>query len=86
MEKSSLELANYLELSTSIICVMLCRAEFNKYKHGTKYKINVGFIDDAYNFLELKKLAKVNTREKFQKAQKKLYQWKRRLIAQNAVF
>lgn len=86
MEKSSIEISRFLELSTSVIIPMLCRPEFDKYKYGTKYKINLDFVNEIDKYLEMKKIAREYTRKKFQKAQKKLYQWKRRLAAQKAVF
>lgn len=77
MFKTATEIAEHTGLSFAQINLILCRAEFNKYKHGRKYHITLDFISEMHKYFQFKKVAKEKTEEKYRLAQAKLMQWKR---------
>ena len=83
MEKSSVEISKFLELSFTTVNTLLCRAELNKFKDGRKYKINIEFVDELYKLLEQRRKDQKHWEEKYKKAQMKLYQWRRKLTLLN---
>lgn len=79
MFKTATEIANFTGLSFATMNLILCRAEFNKYKHGRKYHITLDFIAEMHKLFQFRKIDQKSTEEKYRLAQAKLMQWKRYL-------
>lgn len=77
MFKTATEIANFTGLSFATMNLILCRAEFNKYKHGRKYHITLDFISEMHKLFQFRKIDQKSTEEKYRLAQAKLMQWKR---------
>lgn len=79
MEKTAEQIAKVLDLSFGTINVILCRAEFTKYKDGRYYHVNRDFVENLYIYLNNRRKSKRCLYEKYKKAELKLYSWRKKL-------
>lgn len=67
MEKTAEQIAKLLDLSFGTMNVILCRAEFTKYKDGRYYHINRDFVENLYIYLNNRRKSKRCLYEKYKK-------------------
>lgn len=86
MEKTAEDIADQTGLSFSAINCYLSRAEFTKYKYGTKYHVNIDFIDELLKIFEFKRADSKKFEEKYKLAKKGMYEWRRELLKKQQLY